>query len=190
MKNDKEFLEGIYKKAIILKLEKKEVKPIYTKKNKYSFIAVIFIIIPLLLINKDISNQKNQVEAPHPRVININKSTSSFINSNYILLGVVESITKKESKEDFTDIIISLDKVFLGEINNTKIVLEIPSDMELDFIIGQRNLLFLNKKENDIYYLTNESEGPFKEFETDVFRNQFDNEYSLEDIKNNIQGED
>ena len=60
------------------------------------------------------------------------------------------------------EITISLEEVLQGQIQDEKIIVEAPLDMEDEFKEGDRNLLLLCKEDN-IYKLLGEREGQFKE---------------------------
>jgi len=191
MKSDKQFLEGVYQKAKMLKKEQTLKRASYTKYIKYSSVAALFIIVPLLFFNSKPWSPNNEVEFPQPRVMTINNPVSNFYEADYILIGETQEIDTLKSRPDIVKIIISVDKVFLGEINDSTISLNIQANIESEFNKGDRSLLFLYKeKEDDIYSLVNDSDGCFKELVKDVFVDKNGKEYGIEDIENTIKGED
>ena len=84
MKNDREFLEGIYKKAEILEREKFKRRKTYNNFIKYSSVAAIFIILPLLLFNNQIF-KSNNIDLPmEPRIMNVIDPISNFNDAEYV----------------------------------------------------------------------------------------------------------
>lgn len=186
MKSDKEFLEGIYQKAEILKRENNKKKASYRSYIKYSSVAALFIIIPLLFLNSKLWGPNNEAEFPQPRMMTIDNPVSNFFEADYILIGETDEINKSASDSDTTEIRILVDRTFLGEINDNIISLEIQSDMESEFIKGDRSLLFLYKDDQGVYNLTNGYNGQFKETTKDIFIDSNGNEYGIKDIENQI----
>ncbi len=177
MKNDREFLEGIYKKAEILEREKFKRRKTYNNFIKYSSVAAIFIILPLLLFNNQIF-KSNNIDLPiEPRIMNVIDPISNFNDAEYVLIGTTKKIGKN-------NILISLDEIFYGDLGEKEIHLDTSNIMSIKFKKGERNLFFLNK--DDKYYLTYGVDSMFKEIENNVFEDSYGNKYDLEDIKNNI----
>lgn len=60
-----------------------------------------------------------------PRIVNINYPISNFLESDFIIIGetkeIEDSVYVDEGNYIYTDIIISIDGVFLGEIENDEI---------------------------------------------------------------------
>lgn len=205
MKNNKEFLEGVYRKAEVLekeKISKEEPKrniP-YKKYIRFSTVAAIFIILPLLFFKSQMGVPYTDIGNLQPRIVSINDPISNFVESDFIVVGetkeIEDSIYVKEGNYIYTDIIISVDQVFLGEIGKDEIRIRVNggkvkkekvlSKMEGDFQKGERSLLFLYKDGDGLYYLVNNGESKFKESEKDIFIDEFGNKYTLEDIKNYI----
>lgn len=176
MKNNKEFLEGIYKKAEILEREKFKRRKTYNNFIKYSSVAAIFIILPLLLFNNQIF-KPNNIDIPiQPKVMNIIDPIFNFNDAEYILIGT----TKKVRKDDIT---IGIDEIFYGDLNEKEIHLDI-SNITTKFTKGEKSLLFLNKDEK--YYPTYGEDSIFKGTENNVFEDSYGNKYDIKEIKNNI----
>lgn len=204
MKDNKEFLEGIYRKAEILEKEKLKEEPKrnipYQRYIKFASVAAIFIIIPLILLNSGTLTPYTDIGSHQPRIMTINDSMTNFLGSDFIIIGetkeIKDSIYVKEENYIYTDIIISVDEVFLGEIENKEITVRVNggkvkkekvlANMEGDFNKDERSLLFLQKHSEEIYSLVNNGDGQFKEIEKDIFIDKYGDRYSLEDIKNYI----
>lgn len=201
MKDNREFLEGIYKKAEVLEKEKANKSIKYKRYLKYSSVAAaIVIIIPLLLFIGENSVSKEYVEIPQMiRLFRTNDPMINFNNAEYIVIGKPEKIGKSQYvKEDnyiYTDITIDIEEVFLGDIHKDEITLRVMggkvkkdkvfSEMEGRFKKREKSLLFL-REEKGIYYLFDGDESQFLEVEQDVFLDKQGNKYNLDDIKNNI----
>lgn len=204
MKDNKEFLEGIYRKAEILEKEKLKEEPKrnipYQRYIKFASVAAIFIIIPLILLNSGTLTPYTDIGSHQPRIMTINDPMTNFLGSDFIIIGetkeIKDSIYVKEENYIYTDIIISVGEVFLGEIENKEITVRVNggkvkkekvlANMEGDFNKDERSLLFLQKHSEEIYFLVNNGDGQFKEIEKDIFIDKYGDRYSLEDIKNYI----
>lgn len=204
MKDNKEFLEGIYRKAEILEKEKLKEEPKrnipYQRYIKFASVAAIFIIIPLILLNSGTLTPYTDIGSHQPRIMTINDPMTNFLGSDFIIIGetkeIKDSIYVKEENYIYTDIIISVGEVFLGEIENKEITVRVNggkvkkekvlANMEGDFNKDERSLLFLQKHSEEIYSLVNNGDGQFKEIEKDIFIDKYGDRYSLEDIKNYI----
>lgn len=187
MKNDREFLEGIYQKAEVLKREKLQKKFPYKMYIRYSSVAAILIIIPLMMFRGQIFNLKDEIETPEPKITRMMmEPVDNFLESDYIVVGRIEE--KIKYSEELTDVVIYVDNILLGKIKEEKIILSVPFYLSDEFKIGDRNLLFLYRLE-DKYILLDGTNSQFKESKKDEFIDQYGNQYSLEDIKNNIKGE-
>lgn len=204
MKDNKEFLEGIYRKAEILEKEKLKEEPKrnipYQRYIKFASVAAIFIIIPLILLNSGTLTPYTDIGSHQPRIMTINDLMTNFLGSDFIIIGetkeIKDSIYVKEENYIYTDIIISVGEVFLGEIENKEITVRVNggkvkkekvlANMEGDFNKDERSLLFLQKHSEEIYSLVNNGDGQFKEIEKDIFIDKYGDRYSLEDIKNYI----
>ena len=200
MKNNKEFLEGVYRKAEDLEKEKFKRNIPYQKYIRFASIAAVFIIIPLLFFKSQMGVPYTDIGNLQPRIVNINDPISNFLESDFIIIGetkeIEDSVYVEEGNYIYTDIIISIDGVFLGEIENDEIRVRVNggkvkkekvfSKMEGDFQKGERSLLFLYKDGEGIYSLVNNGDSQFKEIEKDIFIDKTGNRYTLEDIKNYI----
>lgn len=176
MKNNREFLDGIYKKAEILEREKFKRKKTYNNFIRYSSVAAILIILPLLLFNNQIL-RPNNIKAPiEPRIISIFEPISNFDDADYIIVGT----TGKVKKDDVT---ILIDEIYYGDLVEDEIHLEGSSIASL-FKKGKRNLLFLNN--DGKYYLTYGENSIFRETEKNIFEDSQGNKYNMENIKNYI----
>lgn len=201
MKDNREFLEGVYKKAEMLERERVEKSRIYKRYVKISSMAAaIVIIVPLLLFKGQNSVPKGYTEIPQiARMFTIDDPMISFHEADYIVVGETKKIDKsqyvKENNYIYTDITIGIEKVFLGDIHKDEIILRVRggkvekekvfSQMEGEFKKGSKSLLFLQKEEG-VYYLVNDGEGQFLEVEKDVFIDKQGNKYNIDDIKDNI----
>lgn len=201
MKNNKEFLEGVYKKAEALERERVKKNRNYKKYGKISSMAAaIVIIIPLLLLKGQDQFPKDYIEIPKmARMFSIDDPMTNFYDADYIVIGETKKTGKsqyvKEGNYIYTDIAIGVDEVFLGDIQENIITLRVNggivkrekvfAGMEGEFKKGKRSLLFL-QKQGDIYYLVNGSGSQFLEVGKDKFIDKEGKEYIIEDIKNNI----
>lgn len=177
MKNDREFLEGIYQKAEILQRKKLKKSNAYKSIMKFSSVAAILIILPLLMFNDQLQQPDSIAPPIHgPRTMNLIDPKANFFEAEYILIGTIE-----DSNE--SGVTVNVDNVFYGDISEDKIHLE---PMEGVFSKNQRNLLFLNKDEGGMYYLIFGTESQFKEIKKDIFIDSNGDQYNFEDIKNNI----
>lgn len=178
MKSDREFLDGIYKKAAILEDQKQKKNILYSKLIRFSSVAAIFIILPLLIFNSQLFDPENKIETPsQPKIMISYDPNYIFQMADYILIGNVYRI-EKDTVE------ITIENTLYGEINRDKILIKIEDEgLRYNFIKGSRNLLFLNKV-NDNYHLL--EDGQFREVDK-VFMNSNGDSFDLEDIKNNIE---
>ncbi|TCU79274.1 hypothetical protein EV204_101253 [Tissierella praeacuta] len=201
MKANREFLEGIYKKAEVLEREKIKKSTIYKRYVKISSMtAAIAVIVPLILFRGQISVPKDYNEIPQiVRMFTLNDPIVNFYEADYVVIGETKKINKsqyvKENNYIYTDITIGVDEIFLGDIHNDEIILRIKggkvekekvfSQMEGEFKKGKKSLLFL-QKEKGIYYLVNGDESQFLEIEKDIFIDKQGNKYNIDNIKDNI----
>ncbi|SHE69134.1 hypothetical protein SAMN02745784_01490 [Tissierella praeacuta DSM 18095] len=201
MKANREFLEGIYKKAELLEKEKIKKSTIYKRYVKISSMAAaIAVIVSLILFRGQISIPKDYNEIPQVvRMFTLNDPMVNFYEADYVVIGETKKINKSQYvKEDnyiYTDITIGVDEIFLGDIHNDEIILRIKggkvekekvfSQMEGEFKKGKKSLLFL-QKEKGIYYLVNGDESQFLEIEKDIFIDKQGNKYNMDNIKDNI----
>ncbi|WP_313232947.1 hypothetical protein [Tissierella praeacuta] len=201
MKDNREFLEGIYKKAEELEMARVRKSRIYKRYGRISSMAaVIAIIVPLILFKGQNSTLKDYTEIfQMARRFTINDPMVNFYEADYIVVGETKKINKsqyvKENNYIYTDIIIGVDEIFLGDIHNDEIILRIKggkvekekvfSQMEGEFKKGKKSLLFL-QREKGIYYLVNGDESQFLEIEKDIFIDKQGNKYNIDNIKDNI----
>lgn len=201
MKANREFLEGIYKKAEVLEREKIKKSTIYKRYVKISSMAAaIAVIVSLILFRGQISVPKDYTEIPQVvRMFTLNDPMVNFYEADYVVIGETKKINKsqyvKENNYIYTDITIGVDEIFLGDIHNDEIILRIKggkvekekvfSQMEGEFKKGKKSLLFL-QKEKGIYYLVNGDESQFLEIEKDIFIDKQGNKYNMDNIKDNI----
>jgi len=201
MKDNREFLEGIYKKAEELEMARVRKSRIYKRYGRISSMAaVIAIIVPLILFKGQNSALKDYTEIfQMARRFTINDPMVNFYEADYIVVGETKKINKsqyvKENNYIYTDITIGVDEIFLGDIHNDEIILRIKggkvekekvfSQMEGEFKKGKKSLLFL-QREKGIYYLVNGDEGQFLEIEKDIFIDKQGNKYNIDNIKDNI----
>ena len=204
MKNDRDFLAGVYSKAEELRLQnninKTTIKRSY---YKYSSIAALIIIIPMLyFINSSIGYR----EIPQTNMIRTFREPSSYFSeADFIIVGETKEIGKSTYIEDenyiYTDITISPDEVFLGDIEEQEIILrvnggrdkkeKVQSPLDGEFDKGKRSLLFLVKSDEDVYHLLNGKDSQFTEVEDNIFIDKLGNKYNLQEVKDNIRiGED
>lgn len=206
MKNNKEFLEGVYRKAEALEKEKaKEVPRGHIQYQKYigfASVAAVFIIIPLLFFNSGIMTPYTDIGIHQPRIMTISDPMGNFLGADFIISGktkgIEDSVYVREGEYIYTDIIFSIDQVFLGEIDKNEITVRVNggkvrkekvfSKIEGDFNKDEKNLLFLQKDGEGVYSLVNNEDSQFKEIEKDIFIDDFGYKYTLEDIKNYIDG--
>lgn len=201
MKNNKEFLEGVYSKAKILEEERNKKNLLHKRYTRFSSIAAIIVILPLLVFKSQIYEPNNYKEIPQMvRMISIEDPQLNFLEADYIVIGETKKIYKsqyvKEGNYIYTDVAIHIDNVLLGDIDEDEIILRVKggkvkkekvfSMLEGEFEKGSKSLLFLYKDENNIYYLVNGSESQFAEIEKDLFMDKSGNKYDLDYIKENI----
>jgi hypothetical protein len=200
MKDNRDFLEGVYKKAEILKREKIKKTRIYRNTIRFGTVAAAIAIIISLAFNNINLSTKNYIEIPQvARSLSIDDPMTNFYNAENIVIGKVKNIGKSQYIEDnnyiYTDITIQPEEVFLGNINEEEITLRVKggkirkekifSPIEGRFKKKEKSLLFLYEQKG-IYYLLNGAESQFLELEDNVFEDKQGNKYSIEDIKNNI----
>lgn len=178
MKNNKEFLEGVYIKAKLLEKERQKKVKVYNNLIRFSSVAAIFIILPLLFLNNQLFGPKNNIKTPEPRVMIANEPNANFTDANYILIGTINNVN-----EDIITIII--DNIIYGDIAENEIQFRLNNEgIEVS---SNRSLFFLNKDKDNKYYLVNGSDSQFIEIERDVFVDNYGNKYTLEQIENNIK---
>lgn len=171
MKTNREFLNGVYQKAEVLEKEKNKKKRTYNSYLRYSSVAALFIILPLLLFSKQIINKDNVNMPIVPRTISIHSVEESFNTAEYILVGTIEKVKKN-------NIIVSIDESFYGDISLDKISIE---EYSKTFKKNNKYLLFLNKDEN--FYVLDSMDYSVEE---GLFGDTYGNKYDYEKIKDNI----
>ncbi|MDR7869391.1 MAG: hypothetical protein RIN55_00930 [Tissierellaceae bacterium] len=201
MKSNKEFLEGVYNKAKIMEEERKNKNYIYKKYLRFSSIAAIIVILPLLVFRSQIFESNDYVEIPQmARILELVDPQLNFLEADYIVIGKAKKIYKSQYVEEsnyiYTDVDIQLENVLLGDIKENEILLRVKggkvkknkifSAMEGEFSKSNKSLLFLNKDENGVYYLVHGSESQFSEIDKDLFVDKTGNTYDLDIIKENI----
>lgn len=202
MKNDREFLNGIYAKAEVLQRETDKTKKNYKKYYRFASMAALIILIHgLFFLNNDFGYKEIH---PMTRMISVSDPSTYFYEADFIIIGEVKEVKNSKYIEEesyvYTDIVIRPDQVFKGDINGNEIFLRINggkvrsekvySNMESEFIKGKTSLLFLRKGDEGFYNLINDK-SQFLEIENNIFRDELGNKYSLEDVENNIKiGED
>lgn len=203
MKTDKEFLNGIYAKAEVLQRETNKTRNPYKKYYRFASMAALIILIPALFFANNNLGYK-EIYPMNIRMISVSDPSTYFYEAGSIVIGEVKEIKGSKYIEEkdyiYTDIVIKPKEVLRGDINENEIILRINggkvkshkvySNMESEFIKGETILLFLRKDEEGFYNLISDK-SQFLEIENNIFIDELGNEYSLEDIKNNIKmGED
>lgn len=188
MKSDREFMDGIYKKADLLKKKKSKEKYSLNIYIKYSSVAAIFILIPLLLFKSDLLDPPKKIQLAEPKIFSMEDSLYDFSTADSIVVGEIENIKDVAFKTSYKEITISIDNVLKGTIDNNQF-LSILSNVDHDFERGVKYLFFIKKEGDGFYYMDNEFEGAFRELDSDTFIDSLGNEYFLEDIKNTIEGD-
>lgn len=201
MKNNREFLDGIYDKAKVLQYETNKRKAINKRYYRLASIAALIILIPMFVfVNNNLGYKEIHEKT---RMISLSDPNSYFYEADFIVIGEVneikQSIYKEEENYIYTDIVITLDQALRGDIKEEQIVLRINggkvkkekvySKMESEFSKGKRYLLFMIKGDGEIYHLV-QGESQFIEKRKDVFEDKLGNKYSLEDIENKIKMEE
>lgn len=198
MKNNREFLDGIYSKAEVLQNETRKETKAPKMYYRFASIAAIIILIPIIFFwNSNMGYE----EILAPMVIrNINDPSTYFQDADLIVIGNTEEIgTSQYVKEDnyiYTPVTLSVKEILLGQIEESEIVLRVNggkvrkekvwSKSDSNFIEGKNSLVFLSKDENGIYHLVN-NESQFEEVEKDLFKDKLGQEYSLEEIRKIIK---
>lgn len=194
MKDNREFLQGIYEKANMLEEEKCRKYRLYKNFLRFSSVAALMIVIPLILIKMQVpqSNIPSEIAQNAPKEIRMfttNDPVSNFTNAEFIVIGRTKEVSKGSPDNTFINLTIGIDEVFLGNIDK-EIDLKVSDFLNIDFKKNSRNLLFLYRGEENIYYLIDENTGYFKEREKDVFQDNLGNLYNTQDIKDNIKRRD
>lgn len=188
MKNDREFLDGVYKKAELLKTEKNKTRTLYIKYSSLAAVFLLVVTIPFIMFRDQNIDKNKEAENHEPQMIRMmGEPRDNFTESDYIVIAKIEK--KLDNHEEFMDIEVSIEEILRGEIKGKEIVLSVPSYLSDEFKIGDKNLLFLYSWE-DKYSLLDDINSQFEESKKDEFRDKQGNQYSLKDIKNKIKGED
>jgi hypothetical protein len=188
MKNDREFLDGIYQKAEILKKEKSKQSLNYNKYIRYSSLAALLVLVPILLFNSQLLNKDKVLPANMPRVASMLTSDEVFANAEYVIIGETENREEINPDAEFVEVNISISDTILGKMPQNRITLSVEDYIEAEFKEGERDLLFLYK-DGEKFRLINALEGKFKSIDKDNFEDPYGNQYSIEEIKQKIKGE-
>lgn len=198
MKNNREFLDGIYSKAEALQNETREQAKAPKWNYRFASIAAIIILIPTIFFwNSNMGYE--EISAPMI-VRNINDPRTYFHDADFIVTANTVEIGKSQYvKEDnyiFTPVTLSVKEILLGQIEESEIILRVNggkvkkekvwSKIDSNFIEGKDSLVFLSKDENGIYHLIN-SESQFEEVGNDLFKDKLGQKYSLEEIRKIIK---
>ena len=193
MKSNRSFLEGVYSKAEIL--QKEVNKQRLRKKMYYRFasVAAMIVLIPTIYF---MNNNLEYREIQKPMYIRtVDHPLSYFDEAEFIVSGQTKEIKESRYIKDrdhiYTDIVYTIDKVFLGNMEKTEIVIRVDGgkvkservyqNIESKFIEGQRSLVFLYEEEG-IYYLVR-GDSQFTQIERDEFIDKQGNYYDLEKIE-------
>ncbi|WFA07777.1 hypothetical protein [Tissierella sp. Yu-01] len=183
MKNNADFLKGVYEKAEILSKKKEQEKYKYNKYLNYSSIAALFIIIPIMLFQSHINKNNNEPSPMDlPRTMAYGNIDYSFSNAEYILKG---SIISKIDDDSQVELRFLVDKNLSGDVVENEVTI-LGSKEILNFLSDYRNLVVFLYKQDNNFYLINDSEGILIEHLPNTYVDIFGNEYSLEEIINEI----
>lgn len=197
MKNNRSFLDGIYSKAEILQREiniKRLRKKMY---YRFASVAAMVVLIPTIYF---MNNNLEYREIQKPMQIRtIDNPTSFFVEAEFIVTGQTKEIKESRYIQDedyiYTDIVYTIDKVLLGNMEESEIIIRLDGgkvkrdrvyqNIESEFIEGQGSLVFLYEEEGIYYLVKNDSQ--FTLVEKDVFKDKQGNHYSLEKIEEIIK---
>lgn len=183
MKNNEEFLRGVYEKAEILNNEgrvKEKKTSIYLR---YSSIAALFILIPILIMQGNLKEDTPLI-INEPRIMSYGNIDQSFLEADYIVMGRVEGISVENNE---VEISIKVDEDLLGKQLMDTIVVN-GADFISDGIIVNQIYIFLLYEAEEQLYLYKDLEGLLVKDDSDSFIDIFGNRYSVEDVRNNIDG--
>lgn len=183
MKSNEEFLKGVYDRAEILSNEKKAYNKKPNKYLRYSSIAALFIIIPILLIQGNL-NKEAPIDINEPRVMSFGNIDQSFKEADYILIGTIEDKVFNDNKFDAS---VSISEVLYGDVYREIIEISGP-DFISDSIIIDQQYIFMLKEQDNKFYLYNDLEGLLVNDNSDSYIDVFGNKYTIEDVLNNIDG--
>lgn len=198
MKNNREFLDGVYLKAEDLKRDIKKKSSFNINHIRYSSVAALIILIPVLFFANSRLGYQEVPQISMARTIN--DPSLYFSEADFIVIGEIKKISEGTFVESdnyiYTDIAISIDEVLLGKLGNQEIILRVNggkdkkervySPMEGEFNKGERSLFFLNRNDEETYHLTDGGDSQFIEVENNIFVDKLGNKYSLEEVKNII----
>ncbi len=183
MKSNEEFLKGIYEKAEIINSEKK----VYSRKPnrylKYSSIAALFIIIPVLLIQGNLSKELPP-DVKGPRVMSYGNIDQGFLEADQILSGTV---VDKRIEETEIKISVDVNEVLYGSEAEENIIVYGAENIS-DSLVLEEEYIYLLYKQDKKLYLYNDIEGLLINDNSGSFIDVFGNRYTIEDILNNIDG--
>jgi hypothetical protein len=184
VKNNADFLKGVYEKAEILSKQKEKEKDKYKYNNylKYSSIAALFIIVPILLLQSNIFKDNEPSPINEPRIMSLGNIDYSFANAEYILKGSIASMTSLDSQVELEFI---ADKKLFGEKIADGVTI-LCSEEVLSFLSDYNDVIVFINKQNGNFRLYNDSEGILIEHLPNTYMDIFGNEYSLEEIIKNI----
>lgn len=183
MKNNEEFLRGVYEKAEILKNEGRAKKKKPSMYLRYSSIAALFILIPILMMQGNLK-EDTPLAINEPRVMSYGNIDQSFLEADYILMGRVEG---KSVESNEVEISIKVEEDLLGKQLMDTIVVN-GADFISDGIIVNQMYIFLLYEYEGRLHLYKDLEGLLVKDDSDSFIDIFGNRYSVEDLINNIDG--
>ena len=181
MKNNEDFLKGIYEKAEILEKEKKDQKEKYSynKFLKYSAIAAMFIIIPILLLQSNIFKDNEPAPINEPRIVSFGNIDYSFSNAEYIVKGKIQSINNIGDQSEIT---LLVEETLYGEEVAAEINILGSREVE-EFLKDSKEIIAFFNKEEESYIFFNDNEGILIQDNPKSYIDVFGNKYSIEEIK-------
>lgn len=178
MKDNREFLDGIYAKAKILEEEKRKKNTRTRYYLQLTSVAALLILIPFFAFKDNIlGNQPIETRLRPGQEISAFslEDEDYFLESDYIALGKVLDSTNLEGEK----MRIEIKKTFLGRTEKLIMV------EGLEEYRGESLLLFL-KEEKTSYSLV-EEQSFFIEIKEDVFQDSHGNIFTIQDIEDNIR---
>ncbi|MCR3955809.1 MAG: hypothetical protein NUK57_05880 [Gudongella sp.] len=180
MKTDKEFLKGVYEKVDMLERESIENKPGFGIFLKYSSVAAIFILIPLLYMmtqGNPATPQDIPLEVAGPRV-------RSSENTNWILEyadTIVTGVVEKRVSENGNQILIRVASVVRGQVSEDSIL--VSDNLEYKGEFAGREAMFLLENTHDGYSLINGMEGVLYKDAPGLYVDVFGQRHSEEKLR-------
>jgi hypothetical protein len=178
MKNNADFLEGIYKKAEILSAKKATQK--HTPYIKYSSIAALFILVPLFLLyqNSGADQDPQATALQTPRTMSLGNMDFIFTHAEYVAKGTIVSTT---ATNDFLELRLSVEDTLFGPALSKEIL--VLGDLHsLGILETQFPVVAFLYKQEDTYYLLGDREGLFIQDSQNTYRDALENKYSIEEI--------